>query len=97
MGSLAIVEALDVVEHILSSLGSGSVSASMDPLTFEEPEEAFDHSIVVAVANPAHRTLDSVFGEQGLEVATGVLAATIRVVQEHLARIALPERHQQRA
>ena len=45
---------LDVVEHILSGLGSGLVGPASDPLALEKVEEALFNRVVVAVAASAH-------------------------------------------
>jgi len=62
--TFAIVEALDVVEHIHPGFASSSIVATVDAFAFEQCEEALDRSIVVAVAGAAHRTLDAMFVEQ---------------------------------
>jgi len=53
MLALSIVEHLDVVEHILASIGAGFVDPATDPLPLEQVEEALDHGIIVTVSPSA--------------------------------------------
>ena len=52
-----IVEYLNVVEHILSYLGGGSVVSPPYPIALEQVEEDLRNSVVEAIALPAHRVL----------------------------------------
>src|SRR5664279_3138837 len=54
MGALAIVEAFDVVKDLALGLGAGVEAAAINQLEFEGAPEAFDGSIVVAVAFATH-------------------------------------------
>ena len=60
MPSFAIVEHLDIVEHVLPGLGPGLVGSSPYPLALEQIEEAFGDRVVMTVPAPAHRVLQVV-------------------------------------
>ena len=57
MLALWVIEHLDIIENILSGLFSRFVDLAANPLSFEQIEEAFNDSVVVAVTAPAHRML----------------------------------------
>ena len=57
MLALRVIEHLDVIEHIPSSLVTCFVNPAANPLSFEQIEEAFNDGVVVAVTPPAHRML----------------------------------------
>ena len=59
MASTAVVEALDVVEDREPRIGLGTERASVEQLTFEGGEEALAESVVVAIADRAHRGASS--------------------------------------
>lgn len=50
MAALAVVEHFDVVDHIGFDLRAGDVEAQVGAFAFQTSEEAFDRSIVPAVA-----------------------------------------------
>jgi hypothetical protein len=60
MLALWVIEHLDIIEHIPSSLVTCFVSPAANSLSFEQIEEAFNDSVVVAVTPPAHRMLKMV-------------------------------------
>ena len=82
MAPLSIVEHLDVVEEIGPRLIPSSVADPVLALSFEEPKEALDEGIVIAVRRTAHAAVDAVLGELSAEVVAGILAAAVRVVDE---------------
>ena len=57
MLALRVIEHLDIIEHIPSSLVTCFVNPAANPLSFEQIEEAFNDGVVVAVTPPAHRML----------------------------------------
>ena len=79
-----IVEAFDVIEHVGSCLISRTVRFARGALCLQRREEAFHCCIVPAIARPAHRASDALIGHQPLELFAGVLAATIRVMEQRL-------------
>ena len=80
MASFSVIEHLDVIEDIGTRFIACAISGSVDSFAFEQAEEAFSNSIVVAVAAAAHAAFDTVPGEFISEVVTGVLSATIGVM-----------------
>ena len=54
MAALAVVEHFDVVDHIGFDLLAGDVEAQVGAFAFQTSEEAFDRSIVPAVALATH-------------------------------------------
>ena len=64
MQTLRVVEALDPVNQIESSLRSRCISHSIDPLDFQRLEEALHRRIVPAVALATHRLHHPIFGDQ---------------------------------
>ena len=65
-------------------------------LGFQGGKETLHHGIVVAVAGATHARCDLSLGEQRLVIATGVLAPAIRMVQQVIIMIALPQGHAER-
>ena len=53
-----IIDNLDIIEHIPSSLVTRFVNPAVNSLSFEQIEETFDDSVVVAVTPAAHRSLE---------------------------------------
>ena len=56
MKSGAVIEGFDVIEDGGASLGAGGEAVMIDQFVFEAAKEAFDKSIVVAVAFSTHRS-----------------------------------------
>ena len=73
MFGLRIVEHLDVVEHILSGVGSCLVGSASYPLSLEQVEEALGNGIVVTVPVPAYRVFQIVMLQERCPVHTGEL------------------------
>ena len=48
------VEHLDVVEHVLSCSVACEVGSPLDPLAFQQVEEAFCDRVVMAITTTAH-------------------------------------------
>ena len=93
MPSLGIIEALDVIEHIGSGLVSCAVRLGRRAFGLERGDEALHCRIVPDVAGSAHTTGDAVISEESLEGLTGVLAASIGVMQYGLGVAPSPNRH----
>ena len=96
MSPLAIIEDLDVFEERGSGLTLGGEPGSVHELGFKRTEEALHRGIVEAITLTAHGDLDVVEPEQLAIVATGVLGATIRVVDRSPWRSPVSDRHLQR-
>ena len=71
----SVVEDLDVLEDLASSLRSRVVPAEVLKLGLERTEEALRHRVVPAVALPAHACEDPALAELPAEFLAGVLAA----------------------
>src|SRR3990172_8746190 len=82
VATCAVVEPLDVVEHVSRSRLPGGVPGAMHPLVLQAVEEALGGRVIPAVALAAHGTDHAVAGELLLEGLAGVLAAPIGVVQQ---------------
>jgi len=74
----AVVKHLDVVKQFC--VGDRARGEGLIQLGLERAEEALAHRVIPAVALTAHAAGDAVLVEQPLEVAAGVLAASVRVV-----------------
>src|ERR1044071_4159309 len=95
MGALAIVEDFDVIEDGGLSLAASGKFSAIDHFQFEGAPEAFDVSIVVAVAFAAHGGDQARLGEGGAIISRSVLHATIGVKQQIFGRLAVQESHAQ--
>ena len=73
MLSHGVIEHLDVIEHILASLGAGFVCSPSDPFALEQVKEALGDRIFMAVSAPAHRVLEIVSLEERGPFAGGKL------------------------
>ena len=62
-----IVEPLDVVKHVRTSIVPGGVVSAVQALAFDRREEALDRRVVPAVAPPAHAAGHTLIGEQPLD------------------------------
>ena len=91
-----IVEAFDVIEHVLPCLIARAVGFARDPFGLQRREEALHRSVVPDIAGPAHRAGDAIVGHQPLELLARVLAALVRVTQQGVGLSASPDRHHQR-
>lgn len=96
MTAQPIVEYFDALENVLCRLFARVVLAMVDEFALERPGEALDTGIIPTVACAAHVGGDTVFTQQTLVVARGVLTVPIRVVRESDLGIAVPERHCER-
>ena len=95
MGSLPVIEHLDVVEDARTGFFSGGKSVVMNEFILEIAKEAFDHGIVVAVAFAAHADLGADLKQFGLVIGPDVGRAAIAVMDEPGVRLAQVECHLQ--
>ena len=77
VATLGVVEHLDLVKDISTGILPGWVDLAANPLTLEQLEEAFGHSIVMAVAPAAHTTDQVVVPQETLPVMPCELTALI--------------------
>ena len=96
MPASRVVEAFDVVEHIGPGLIPRPISLAVDAFGLQRREEALHRRIVPDVARAAHRADDAVVGHQPLELLAGVLAATVRMMQQRVGLASAPDRHDER-
>ena len=78
----AIVEDLDVFQDIQPGLIAGGVGLVKYQFSFEGAEETFDWGIVITIPLAAHTTKHLVFGQQGLIIVTGILAASVGMMEQ---------------
>ncbi len=88
------MESLDVIDHTLPRLGERCVSAAVDPLSIEHAEESLGRWIVGTVADGTHTSKHNVIGQELLIVVAGELRSPVRVQDDGIAALALPERDQ---
>ncbi len=84
MTPFAVVEALDVIEHIGLGLIPCPVCFARGSLCLERGEEALHRRIVPDVARAAHAAGDAVVGDEALELFAGVLATAIGMMQQRI-------------
>ena len=77
-----IVEALNVIEDVGSSLVARAVASPMYSLDLQTREEALHGRVVPDVASSTHAALDAVIREEQLIELVRVLGALVRVLQQ---------------
>ena len=65
----------------------------MDPFPFERGEETLNHRVIVTISRSTHAACDSLIHEHLLEVGTGVLTASIGVVNQTRSGCASSKSH----
>jgi len=65
----------------------------VDRLALQTSKETLSNSVVVAIAFAAHAADDAMASQGSLTIARGVLAATIRIVQETYSRLTMTKSH----
>src|SRR3546814_9315266 len=66
-----VVEAFDIIEHVVLRLRPRAVDLLPDPLGLERGEEALHGGIIPYIAGPAHRAGDPIVGHEPLELQIG--------------------------
>ena len=94
MFAFRIAEHLDVVEHILSGVGSCLLASASYLLSLEQVEEALGNGIVVTVPAPAHRVFQIVMLQERCPVHTGELRTLIGVDEYLALRLPTPHSHE---
>ena len=82
MTPTAIIEDLDEVEHNKARCAVVGEDAAIDELAFQCGEEAFGHSVVIAVAYGAHGGGDAGISQAATEGERSVLRSLVRVVDQ---------------
>ena len=72
MGSLPVIEHLDVIEDARSGFFPGGEPVMVNQLVLEIAEEAFDHGVVVAVAFATHANFGADLMQLGLIIGPGI-------------------------
>src|SRR5258708_25591360 len=93
MPSLAIVEELEVVGELGARGCPGGPGRVVDQLDLQRREEALGDGVVPAIAPAAHAADDPVLLQHSLVVAAGVLAPTIRMMEQPWRWAAARQRH----
>ena len=81
MAALRVVEHLDVVEDIGSRVIAGRIDLAADAFALEQLEEALGHSVVVAVATPAHAADQVMVAQESLPLVASELGGFNRSLQ----------------
>jgi hypothetical protein len=79
-----VVKHLNVIEHIPPGFLAVNVNLPLDSFTLEQLEEAFGHSIVVAVATATHAGGQVVRLEEVLSIITAELTTLVGMHDYHL-------------
>ena len=72
-----IIEKLDVIEDICTSLLTGCIGFTPYAFSLEELEEALCHGIIITVSSAAHASFQIVCFEERLPLITGKLRPLI--------------------
>lgn len=81
MQSLSIAKRLQVLKDRLPSLRPALKGLPVHALTFQRAEEVLHEPVVVTIPFPAHTHHDAITHQQLAVVGSGILAATIRMMQ----------------
>src|SRR5262245_65774697 len=93
MSPLSIVEELEILEQFSARRGACCPSGVVNEFDLERGKEALGDGVVPAIAPAAHAADDPVLRQDPLVVGTGVLTATIRMMQQALGRAPRRQRH----
>ena len=77
MSADGVVKHLNVAKHIAARFLLGRINVFSNALTLEQLEEAFCHSVVMAVASPAHVGLQVVTNQKLLLLMACKLASLV--------------------
>src|SRR5947209_4113781 len=80
--AMGVVKAFDIIKEHKPRGGSGRGQQAAEALGFEGGKEAFDGGVIVRISPPAHRGTSLGFLQERLKIATGILAAAIRMMEE---------------
>lgn len=81
MSADGVVKHLNVAKHIAACFLPGCIDVPADPLSLEQLEEAFCHSVVMAVASSAHAWLQVVASQESLPIMACKLGGFNRSLQ----------------
>ncbi len=95
MTAFAIVKHFDVLKDRPLRLLTALIGVPVRPLAFERTEKRLHGRVIVAIPFAAHAHHDPCLGQLGLIGATGILAATIRMMQQTTAGMSAHQGHVQ--
>ncbi len=82
MTAFPIVKHFDILKDRPLRLLTGLIGVPVRPLPFERTEKRLHGRVIVAIPFAAHAHHDPCLGQLGLIGATGILAASIRMMQQ---------------
>jgi len=82
MLSSAVVEHLNVIDHIISGFLPGRIMAMCRALAFETAEEPLRNRMVQAIPFPAHTTVEVMSFQEPLVRLTRLLTASICMMHQ---------------
>ena len=74
-----VIEKLDVIEDVCTSLLTGCIGFTPYAFSFEELEETLGHGVIITITPSAHAGFQIVCLEETLPLITGELASLIRM------------------
>src|SRR5690349_14094425 len=95
MGTLAIVEAFDVIKDLGAGLGRGLKNLAIEQLQSERAPDAFHGRILITIPTTAHRSDQAGVTERLTIFTTTVLDSTVGVEQQVGGRAAMQKGHAQ--
>ena len=75
MAAFCVVEHLDVIKHITTSILPRDVDFPLDPFPFQKLEKALGHGVVMTVASATHTGNQIVRFQKTAPIGAAVLAA----------------------
>ena len=89
----SVVEDFDIVKQAAGRFRPTAVPVMVDPLGFQQVEEAFRDRIVITIAPAAHAAHHFLFSENFLVITRRILTALIRVVHQSRCGVSTVQRH----
>ena len=94
MAAFYVVEHLDVIEHITTSIFPRDVDFSLDPFPFQKLEKTLGHGVVMTVTSATHTGNQIARFQKAAPIGAAVLAALDGINHHLLLRFTPPNRHQ---
>jgi len=86
MAAFYVVEYLDAIEHITSSIFPRGLDFSLDRFPFQKLEKTLGHGVVMTVASETHAGNQIVCRQKAAPIGAAVLAALIGMNHHLLLR-----------
>jgi len=93
MQTMAVIKHLDVMDHITSRVAPITVEHSGRPFGFQTVKETLRNSIIPAIALSTHTADRPIAFQKFLVITTGILTATVGVMNQSLSRLPPPISH----